>query len=480
MFAVDHPLGYVVILAVVLLFTKLFGLLFRRLRLPEVLGFIIAGIVIGPAVFGQFCHFALIGFEDAVAAGSYNALFVLEGTTGANETISVFSKIGVILIMFSAGLETNLDDIKNTGLASILMACAGVVVPFVLGLLISLPFGGIGLGTAHIYRSVFIGAILTATSVAITVSVLKELGKINTKLGTTIVSAAVIDDVIGIVVLSIVTSIARSGNVEASNGFEAFKGTVYGTIIMIVAFFVVAIVAGFGINKLFSWMEKKYFPTHRLSIFSIVICFVYSWVAEEIFGVADITGAFLAGIVLATVHRSSEYVDSKVNVSVYMIFAPMFFANIGISNIDFGGMNGMIVLFAFLAVLMGLIGKILGCGAVARGFGYGWRESAIGGVGMMARGEVALIVTQTVTDASSGLGENALGGEFMIMTVLLILVSSILTPILLKVLYSKELPLKCAPAEGGAEIPVSTGDSAGDSAEDAAAQPAEDGQKSGD
>ena len=480
MFAVDHPLGYVVILAVVLLFTKLFGLLFRRLRLPEVLGFIIAGIVIGPAVFGQFCRFALIGFEDAVAAGSYNALFVLEGTTGANETISVFSKIGVILIMFSAGLETNLDDIKNTGLASILMACAGVVVPFVLGLLISLPFGGIGLGTAHIYRSVFIGTILTATSVAITVSVLKELGKINTKLGTTIVSAAVIDDVIGIVVLSIVTSIARSGNVEASNGFEAFKGTVYGTIIMIVAFFVVAIVAGFGINKLFSWMEKKYFPTHRLSIFSIVICFVYSWVAEEIFGVADITGAFLAGIVLATVHRSSEYVDSKVNVSVYMIFAPMFFANIGISNIDFGGMNGMIVLFAFLAVLMGLIGKILGCGAVARGFGYGWRESAIGGVGMMARGEVALIVTQTVTDASSGLGENALGGEFMIMTVLLILVSSILTPILLKVLYSKELPLKCAPAGGGAEIPVSTGDSAGDSAGDNAAQPAEGGQKSGD
>ena len=480
MFAVDHPLGYVVILAVVLLFTKLFGLLFRRLRLPEVLGFIIAGIVIGPAVFGQFCRFALIGFEDAVAAGSYNALFVLEGTTGANETISVFSKIGVILIMFSAGLETNLDDIKNTGLASILMASAGVVVPFVLGLLISLPFGGIGLGTAHIYRSVFIGTILTATSVAITVSVLKELGKINTKLGTTIVSAAVIDDVIGIVVLSIVTSIARSGNIEASNGFETFKGTVYGTIIMIVAFFVVAIVAGFGINKLFNWMEKKYFPTHRLSIFSIVICFVYSWVAEEIFGVADITGAFLAGIVLATVHRSSEYVDSKVNVSVYMIFAPMFFANIGISNIDFSGMNGMIVLFAFLAVLMGLIGKILGCGAVARGFGYSWRESAIGGVGMMARGEVALIVTQTVTDASSGLGENALGGEFMIMTVLLILVSSILTPILLKVLYSKELPLKTAPAEGGAEIPVSTGDIAGDSAEDAAAQPAEGGQKSGD
>lgn len=477
MFQVDHPLGYAIIIAIILLATKLCGLLFRKLKLPEVLGFIIAGILIGPAVFGQFCGFTLIGFEGApgeggVADGAYKALFVLEGGVGSNETVSVFSKIGVILIMFSAGLETNLNDIKNTGLASFLMAIAGVAVPFGLGTAISLPFGDIGLGAAHIYRSVFIGAILTATSVAITVSVLKELGKINTKLGTTIVSAAVIDDVIGIVVLSIVTSIARSGSVEASNGFEAFKGTVYGTIIMIVAFFVVAIGAGFLINKLFRWLEKKWPKTHRLPIFSLVVCFIYSWVAEEIFGVADITGSFLAGIVLATVHRTSEYVDTKVNVNTYTIFAPIFFANIGISNIDFSGVGGTILLFAFLAVLMGLIGKIVGCGAVAKGFGYSWRESVIGGVGMMARGEVALIVTQTATNPS--LGENALGGEFMIMTVLLILVSSILTPILLKVLYSKELPLKNGPAGG---LPPAGGGQdeqpASDDGEPVAQQPAD-------
>ncbi len=453
MFQVDHPLGYAIIIAIILFATKMCGLLFRKMKLPEVLGFIIAGILIGPAVFGQFCGYALIGFEEAVADGAYKALFVLEGDVGANETISVFSKIGVILIMFSAGLETNLEDLKHTGLASFLIAVAGVALPFGLGLAISLPFGDIGLGTAHIYRSVFIGAILTATSVAITVSVLKELGKINTKLGTTIVSAAVIDDVIGIVVLSVVTSMARSGSVEAANGFEAFKGTVYGTIIMIVAFFAAAIGVGFLLNRLFRWLEKKWFRTHRLPIFSLVVCFVYSWVAEEIFGVADITGAFLAGIVLATVHRTSEYVDTKINVNTYTIFAPIFFANIGISNIDFSGVGGKIILFAFLAVLMGLAGKIIGCGAVAKGFGYNLRQSAIAGVGMMARGEVALIVTQTATDAS--LGENALGGEFMIMTVLLILVSSILTPILLKVLYSKDLPLKNGPAEG---MPPSGGD----------------------
>ena len=397
-FLINNPLGYVVVLAVILLSTKLCGLAFRKMHLPEVLGFIIAGIIIGPAVLGQFGGFTLIGFEDAARAGTYKALFALEGTTGSNETISVFSKVGVILIMFSAGLETNIDDIRHTGLASFLIATAGVAMPFALGFVISLPFGGIGLGTENIFRCVFIGTILTATSVAITVSVLKELGKINTKLGTTIVSAAVMDDV--------------------------------------------------------------------------MVCFVYSWVAEAIFGVADITGAFLAGIILATVRRSGEYVDSKINVNSYTIFAPVFFANIGISNIDFSDVSGTILLFAFLAVLVGLIGKVIGCGAVTKAFGYNLRESVIGGVGMMARGEVALIVTQKVIDKNGGMGSHALGGEFMIMTVLLILASSILTPILLKVIYGRNKTVAAAPAQSGNVVPSEEG--AAENALSAEVQPSAD------
>ena len=471
-FLINNPLGYVVVLAVILLSTKLCGLAFRKMHLPEVLGFIIAGIIIGPAVLGQFGGFTLIGFEDAARAGTYKALFALEGTTGSNETISVFSKVGVILIMFSAGLETNIDDIRHTGLASFLIATAGVAMPFALGFVISLPFGGIGLGTENIFRCVFIGTILTATSVAITVSVLKELGKINTKLGTTIVSAAVMDDVMGIVLLSVVTSIARAGTVVTDNAFDAFKSTIYGTIIMIVAFFIVAAAAGFGIHKLFRWMDRKWGKTHRISIFSIVVCFVYSWVAEAIFGVADITGAFLAGIILATVRRSGEYVDSKINVNSYTIFAPVFFANIGISNIDFSDVGGTILLFAFLAVLVGLIGKVIGCGAVTKAFGYNLRESAIGGVGMMARGEVALIVTQKVIDKNGGMGSHALGGEFMIMTVLLILASSILTPILLKVLYGRNKAVAAAPAQSGNVVPSEEG--AAENAVSAEVQPSAD------
>lgn len=442
-FLIDNGLGFAVVLAIILLFTKVFGLLFRRCGLPQVLGYIIAGILIGPAIFGELCGFSLIGLSKPNSTSTYTCLFLLSGTEGGEpftlgtDGLAIFSKIGVLLLMFSTGLETNLKELKNTGLAALLIACAGVALPMGLGIVISLPFGNIGLGAENIYRCVFIGAILTATSVAITVSVLKELGKISTKLGTTIVSAAIIDDVIGIIVLSVVTGIAKAGegNVSAG-GFEGFKSTIYGTIIMIVAFFIVAIVLGLGISKLFRWMEKKWPETHRLPIFSLVVCFVYAWAAEEIFGVADITGAFMAGIILSTAHRASVYTDKKVEVNTYTMFAPVFFANIGISNITFLGMSGMLVLFAFLAVLMGLIGKVVGCGAVAKGFGYSMRESAIGGVGMMARGEVALIVTATAM--SPELGAHALPGEFMIMTVLLILVSSILTPILLKALYGKE------------------------------------------
>ncbi|MDE7163171.1 MAG: cation:proton antiporter [Clostridia bacterium] len=430
MFYINNGLGFVAVLAIILFFTKSIGLIFRKLGLPQVLGYIIAGIIIGPAIFGDLCGFTLIGFEGK----AYKAMFKLAvDSEGHGFGLEIFSKIGVLFLMFCAGLETNIKDLKNTGLASFLVACAGVAVPLLLGFLISLPFGSLGLGVDNLYRCVFIGTILTATSVAITVSVLKELGKINTKLGTTIVSAAIIDDVIGIVLLSVVTGFAKSDSAPAANGFEAFKATPYGTVIMIIAFFIVGIGLGFLVSKAFRWLDKRWPNKYRLSIYSLVVVFGYSWLAEEIFGVADITGAFLAGIILSTDHRASVYIDKNVDVEASTLFAPVFFANIGISSISFAGMNPAILLFAFVAVIAGIAGKIIGCGAVCKAFKYSWRESAIGGVGMMARGEVALIVTQTVT--ATALGANALGGEFMLMTVLLILVSSILTPVLLKVLY---------------------------------------------
>ena len=249
MFEGNSALGFVAVLAIILFTTKLLGLIFRRIGLPQVLGYIIAGIIIGPAIFGDFCGFSLIGFEGK----EYTALLVLP----KENALAIFAKIGVLFLMFSTGLETNIKELKSAGLASTLIACAGVAVPMALGILISLPFSEIGLGVTNIYNCVFVGAILTATSVAITVSVLKELGKINSKLGTTIVSAAIIDDVIGIVVLSVITGIANAGGSADLTGFDWFKAQWWGTLIMIVAFFVVGIGLGFLISKLFRWLEKS-------------------------------------------------------------------------------------------------------------------------------------------------------------------------------------------------------------------------------
>ena len=430
---VDGILGFVMVLAIVIVSTKLCGLLFRRLHLPQVLGYIIAGVLIGPALFGMG-GFSLIGFQSE--ADSVSCLVMLDEFTlndGSTYTIlDVFSKIGVILIMFCAGLETDLEELKKTGLISMFVAIAGVSVPLVLGLCVSLPFMGSGLvdgSFTTVVQGLFVGAILTATSVAITVSVLKELGKINTRIGTILVSAAIIDDVIGMVVLSVMTGLGTAGGGAQLSGFDWFKAQWWGTLIMIVAFFAVAIVVGIGLHYLFKWMDKKWPSTHRLALFGLATCFVYAFVAEEVFGVADITGAYFAGVIISTVNRVATYADKKADVSSYMIFGPVFFASIGMT-MSFDGLSGWLVLFSALFVLAGLVGKIAGCGAVIKLSGGTWREAGITGVGMMARGEVALIVT------TKGIEAGIIPESFMIMTVMLILVSSILTPIFLKLLFA--------------------------------------------
>ena len=431
-------LGFILALAIIMIATKLCGLLFRKLNLPQVLGYIVAGIFVGPAVFG-FAGFSLIGFQGQ--ADSVSSLVILDEFTftlaGNDEytILDVFSKIGVILIMFGAGLDTDLKELKRTGVTATLVACVGVAVPLVLGLCVSLPFLGSGFVDSadvqftDIIQGVFVGTILTTTSVAITVSVLKELGKINTRIGTILVSAAIIDDVIGMIVLSVVTGLGTAEGNAALTGFDWFKAQWWGTSIMIVAFFALAIGVGIGLHYLFSWMDKKWPSTHRLALFSLAICFIYAFLAEEIFGVADITGAYIAGVMLSTVNRMAHYTNKKIDVNNYMIFGPVFFASIGI-NMDFNGLSGWLVLFAALFVVAGLIGKIIGCGVVIKIKKGTWREAAITGVGMMARGEVALIVTQKGMDAG------IIPESFMIMTVMLILFSSILTPILLKVLFA--------------------------------------------
>lgn len=379
-------------LAIILISAKLCGLLAAKLKAPQVVGEIIAGLLIGPCVLG-----------------------LVQQT----ELITGMAEIGVVLLMFFAGLQTSLKDLMRTGWKALLIACAGVFVPLAGGyLLYSCYYGFAPGGTSQFYSAVFTGVILTATSVSITVASLKELGYLKSETGTTIMSAAIIDDVIGIIVLTFVVGMKDPDSKPVS------------VIISTVLFFVLAVVLGVIIYRGFKWLDKCYPHTRRIPIFGFVLAFAMAYVAEKYFGIADITGAYVAGIILCSID-DSEYIARKVDVSSYMIFGPLFFASIGLkTNID--QVTPSLLLFCILFVIVGLLTKIIGCGLMSKALGFRGSDALKIGVGMMTRGEVALIVAQ------KGLQVGMIESRYFAAVIFLILVSSISTPIVLKVLYSKD------------------------------------------
>lgn len=389
-------------LAIIIIFAKFFGVLARKCKAPQVVGEIVAGLLIGPCVLG------LVQQSDFL--------------TGMAE-------VGVVLLMFSAGLETDLKELMKTGPIAFLIACCGVFVPLVGGTLLYMGFYGTApWGSEKFFTAVFIGVIMTATSVSITVQALKELGRLKGRVGTTILSAAIIDDVIGIVVLTFVI------------GFKNPDSNPGKVVLNTVLFFVVAIVVGFILYKIFRKMDDRYPHTRRIPIMGLALCFAFAYIAETYFGIADITGAYVAGIILCSI-RDSSYIDEKMEVSSYMIFGPVFFASIGLkTNID--SLDGKILLFSLGFVLVALITKIIGCGLMARICRFSTADSLKIGVGMMTRGEVALIVAQ------KGLSVGVLSPVYFTSVILLIIVSSVLTPIVLKLLYSKDK----TPEEAGKSI----------------------------
>ncbi len=378
--------------AVIIITAKLFGLAARRLKAPQVVGEIIAGLILGPSLL-KWVH--------------------------PSDFLSGMAEIGVILLMFSAGLETNLNKLKKTGVKSTAIACAGVFVPLVAGTLLFLGFYGFDyIGSDKFFHAVFIGTILTATSVSITVQALKELGKLSDEVGTTILSAAIIDDVIGILVLTMVIS------------FRDTSSKITDVILRTIAFFILAVGVGFIIYKVMKWLDMKYPHTQRIPILGLALALALSYIADKYFGIADITGAYVAGIILSSLD-DSEYIDRKMDVNSYMIFGPIFFASIGLQT-DLRSLDMTILLFSLGFVLVGLISKIIGCGLISRVCGFKGKDALKIGVGMMTRGEVALIVSK------KGLEVEMLESKYFTSVILLIIVSSILTPILLKMLYAKD------------------------------------------
>ena len=387
-------------LAIIVIFAKFFGIVARKFKAPQVVGEIIAGLLIGPSILG-----------------------LVEQT----EFLTHMAEIGVVLLMFSAGLETNLKDLMKTGPIAFLIACAGVFVPLAGGTLLYMGLYGVApWGSEEFYKAVFVGVIMTATSVSITVQALKELGKLKGKVGTTILSAAIIDDVIGIIVLTFVI------------GFKNPDTDPMGVVISTFLFFLAAVGVGFILYLIFQKLDARYPHTRRIPILGLALCFAFAYGAEKWFGIADITGAYVAGIILCSI-QDSQYIDEKIDINSYMLFGPVFFASIGlktsIDNVDAG-----IIIFSIGFVLVALVTKIIGCGLMAKICRFNVKDSLKVGVGMMTRGEVALIVSQ------KGLSVGLLTPVYFTAVILLIIVSSISTPIILKLLYSKDKESESATA----------------------------------
>ncbi|MCI6991461.1 MAG: cation:proton antiporter [Clostridiales bacterium] len=391
---------YLLDLALILLSTKVLGLFSQRFRMPQVVGALVAGLLLGPAVLG-----------------------IIEETNFLHTTASV----GVIVIMFTSGMETDINELKRCGKSAFLVALAGVLLPLVGGFVVGYFFNDPTLlvnntpgpqGTLFL-QNIFLGIILTATSVSITVETLRELGKLRGTAGSVILAAAIIDDVLGIVALTIVTS------------FSDRSVHVWLVLLKIVLFFVFAVVAGLAFSRLYRWWTDKTEENRtQHAIVAFVFCLLLSYLAESVFGVADITGAFVAGLVLAnsTTGQRGKYLADKFESISFLYLSPVFFASIGL-QVELEGMNSHILLFAVVLTIVAILSKILGCGLGARLCRYSRKESLQIGVGMISRGEVALIV------ATKGAGLGLINSELFGPVIVVVVVTTIITPILLKLVF---------------------------------------------
>lgn len=388
--------SFLLFLAIIMISTKLLGLFSRKIHMPAVVGALAAGVILGPSGLG---------------------LITLDGETGL--FLEEMAEIGVILLMFNAGLETDLRELKKNGVASLVTAMIGVIVPLIGGFLgYALYFGTDFPDYNEVLKAVFVGVVLTATSVSITVETLRELGKLKGKVGTTILGAAVLDDIIGIIVLTIVTSL-KDPSVNPTT-----------VILRIVAYFIFIAIVTFILVKCKRFVEGND-EKRRIVILCVAFCFVMSYISEKFFGIADITGAYFAGLMLCSM-KVGPYISKRCEVPSYLIFSPVFFASVGL-KVTIGSMDASIWIFSVILLLIAILSKIIGCGFGARLCKCTNKEALQVGIGMVSRGEVALIVAQ------KGYASGMLDDVLFAPIVLVVIVTTLLTPILLKaVMKDKE------------------------------------------
>ena len=399
--SLTHSLQVLLLLALIIAAAKIAGALASRIHQPAVFGEILVGVVLGPTLFN------VLGWPMFSAAQP--------GSLSLIELVRDLAEIGVLLLMFVAGLETDLDQMRHVGKVAFWSAFGGVVVPFVAGAGLAMAFG-----LPLLWQGIYVGTILTATSVSISAQTLMELGALRSREGSTILAAAVIDDVMGIVVLSIVVAVSKasaSGTVDAGAlGLVALR---------LVAYFAVAIYAGRWLPAVLRWAADL--PASQAMLAAVlVIAFVYGWAAEYIGGVAAITGTYLAGVLVGQT-RFKQAIDAGFHAITYAMFVPIFFISIGLQA-DGRALADQVP-FATSLILVAIVAKAIGCGVSSRLCGFDSQASIRVGIGMISRGEVGLIV------AGYGLAEGLIGQNVFSASVLVVLATTMATPPLLKLVF---------------------------------------------
>ena len=377
--------NFLVSIAIIMLTTKILGDLTNKFNLTQVVGALLAGVVVGPSCLGLIAE---------------------------TDFISCTAEIGVILLMFMAGMDTDINEIKSNAKACIITACIGVIVPLIGGTLAYALYFHADMGDyTQMLKSIFVGVLLTATSVSITVEALREMGKLEGKVGNAILGAAVLDDIIGIVVLTVVSSLKDS------------SVSISAVLLKILAYLAAMAILAVVIYKCRDQIDRN-IHKRRISTYALAACLLISFASEHFFGVADITGAFLLGLFLSKCKIRSE-VARKLSVPSYLFFSPVFFASVGL-KVELEGLNGSLILFSLILLLIAVLTKIVGCGLGVKICGFTNIEALQVGVGMVSRGEVALIVAQ------KGYAMGLLDAALFPPIVIVVIATTIITPVILK------------------------------------------------
>ncbi len=392
-----HTLPLLAGLAIVIAAAKLSGSLANRLGQPAVMGKLLIGLVLGPSMIGLF---DAAYFRDA----------------HVHDTLLIVAELGVIFLMFTAGLEVQLDEFLKAGRPAALAGTLGVVFPIVLGILAALPFG------YDLIPATFIGIVLAATSVSISAQTLMELKRLRSREGITLLGAAVVDDVLAIIVLSVFVALA------ATPGTSGVSNILW-IILRMAVFFAAVFFLGRLLPGLAAWADRLPVSEGAIAVV-IIIVLVFAWASEAVGGVAAITGAFVAGVALGRSHLHKQ-ISGGMHTLAYSFFVPVFLVNIGLSA-NFRELSPADYGLAVALCAVAVISKVLGGGLGAKLGGMSWPESLRVGVGMISRGEVGLIV------AGVGVSEGFAANNVFTVAVVMVLFTTLATPGLLRLAFREK------------------------------------------